>query len=260
VENGLPDDGIYSVFNFTWKPDPVATEYEVLIDYPGALATQIINSSVTIKLPNYNPITANDAAHIGIRASNIVGATTIYTLACFLAGSPVSMYNGTTKPIEEVAIGDFVVGAFGEKNEVLALQHVYVGNSTMYRINDEHSTTDHHPHVSADKSFYTPEPTIIDTEVYGKDHDVITEEGFKVMRQHGLRPGRVKKMALGHLLKTIEGCRPVATLEPYSLPPETPLYNLVVGGSHTYHVDGYAVTGWPREDDFDYDAWVPKVI
>jgi hypothetical protein len=24
------------------------------------------------------------------------------------------------------------------------------------------------------------------------------------------------------------------------------------------HADGYAVTGWPREDDFDYDNWVPR--
>jgi len=31
--------------------------------------------------------------------------------------------------------------------------------------------------------------------------------------------------------------------------------NLVISGSHTYHVDGYAVTGWPREDDFNYDNW-----
>jgi hypothetical protein len=257
-DTSAPNDGIYSVYSFTWTPDPVATEYEVLVDYPGTLATQIIENSVTIKLPNYSTSTNATLANVGIRASNIVGSTTIYTVACFLAGSLVSMYDGTTKPIEEVAIGDFVVGAFGEKNEILALQHVHVGHSTMYRINDEHSTTDHHPHVSADKSFYTPEPTIIDSEVYGKDHDVITEEGFTVMRLHGLKPGRVKKMGLGHLLKTIEGCRPVVALEPYSLPPETPLYNLVVSGSHTYHVDGYAVTGWPREDDFDYDAWVPK--
>jgi hypothetical protein len=39
------------------------------------------------------------------------------------------------------------------------------------------------------------------------------------------------------------------------MPEDTQLYNLVIGGSHTYHVDGYAVTGWPREDDFDYDLW-----
>jgi hypothetical protein len=30
------------------------------------------------------------------------------------------------------------------------------------------------------------------------------------------------------------------------------------GGSHTYNVDGYAVTGWPNEEDFDYDLW--KII
>jgi hypothetical protein len=50
----------------------------------------------------------------------------------------------------------------------------------------------------------------------------------------------------------------VKSLETYSMPPDTQLYNLVVGGSHTYHVDGYAVTGWPREDDFDYDLWVAR--
>jgi hypothetical protein len=31
-----------------------------------------------------------------------------------------------------------------------------------------------------------------------------------------------------------------------------------MSGSHTYHVDGYAVTGWPSEHDFDYDTWNAK--
>jgi hypothetical protein len=57
-------------------------------------------------------------------------------------------------------------------------------------------------------------------------------------------------------LKTVEGSREIKSFEVYDLPPETQLYNLVVDGSHTYHVEGYAVTGWPHEDDFDYDAWV----
>ena len=42
------------------------------------------------------------------------------------------------------------------------------------------------------------------------------------------------------------------------MPEDTQLYNLVVDGSHTYHVDGYAVTGWPSENDFDYDTWSRK--
>ena len=76
---------------------------------------------------------------------------------------------------------------------------------------------------------------------------------------HGLHPDRVQSMTVGVSLKTLGGSRTVDTLEVYNLPPETQLYNLVVGGSHTFHVDGYAVTGWPREDDFDYDSWTPRV-
>jgi hypothetical protein len=43
-------------------------------------------------------------------------------------------------------------------------------------------------------------------------------------------------------------------------PPHTQLYNLVLGGSHTMRLDGYLVTGWPNEHDFDYDAWRPKDV
>lgn len=252
---GVSTEGIYTLFNLAWTPDPTATDYETIVQYPGALATQILNNTVTISIPNWD----GAAVPAGIRAVNPAGSATTYTsLACFLAGSPVHLADGTVKAIETVAIGDQVVGAFGETNPVLALQRVYVGNSLMVRINGEHSTTDHHPHVSADKRFYTVEPAVIEEGVYGKEHLVIGPEGPVLRKLHGLAKGRVQKLALGHALKTIDGSRTVMTIERYRLPPETPLYNLVVGGSHTYHVNGYAVTGWPREDDFDYTTWMPK--
>ena len=47
----------------------------------------------------------------------------------------------------------------------------------------------------------------------------------------------------------------IISIEPYILPPETQLYSFVLSGSHTYFVEGYAVTGWARDDDFDYDTW-----
>jgi hypothetical protein len=73
---------------------------------------------------------------------------------------------------------------------------------------------------------------------------------------HGLKRERIEKLHIGVELKTVEGSRITQSIETYSMPEDTQLYNLVVGGSHTYHVDGYAVTGWPREDDFDYDKWM----
>ena len=61
-------------------------------------------------------------------------------------------------------------------------------------------------------------------------------------------------------MKTVEGPKEITFLETYEMAPETQLYNLVVGGSHTFCVDGYAVTGWPNEEDFDYDTWTVKNV
>ena len=76
-------------------------------------------------------------------------------------------------------------------------------------------------------------------------------------RNIGLTTYRVKKLTVGVELVTQGGSKVVNSIEQYKLPPDTKLYNFVVGGSHTYIVNGYAVTGWPREDDFDYKTWTP---
>ena len=125
-------------------------------------------------------------------------------------------------------------------------------------INEEHHTTSHHPHVTVDKQFVSMHPhRLVNT--YRMEHEVITKNGVKEKwTLHGLKATRCHSvMEVGMKMKTIEGSREIKTLRCYSLSPETQLYNLVIGGSHTYHVDGYAVTGWPREDDFDYDEWKP---
>jgi phosphoribosylformylglycinamidine (FGAM) synthase PurS component len=167
------------------------------------------------------------------------------------------MADGTTKPIEDVQVNDLVIGAFGEINKILALHLPILGSSDMCKINDEHSTTNHHPHVSLDKKFYCGDTDLSST--YGHKHKVIDEYGNTVERMlDGLNKERIKKLHIGVNLKTIEGSRITNSIEIYSMPEDTQLYNLVVDGSHTYHVDGYAVTGWPSEHDFDYDNWTSK--
>ena len=104
--------------------------------------------------------------------------------------------------------------------------------------------------------FYCGDPDLVSNSTYGRVHKVIDAAGDVVDRMlHGLKKERIQKLVEGVTLKTVEGGRIVRSLELYSMPETTQLYNLVVSGSHTYHVDGYAVTGWPREDDFDYDTW-----
>ena len=179
--------------------------------------------------------------------------------SCFLAGTMVAMADGTFKAIETIVPGDTVIGAFGEINMVLALDFVTLGNRWMYNINDEHWTSDDHPHVSADGKFYSPEPDKIYKE-WGRVYTVITNDGNEQWVNIGLQPGRVNTLVPGVTLQTLFGPKLVETISQVVMDPNTRLYNLVIDNSHTYTVDGYAVTGWPREDNWDYDTWQAKSI
>ena len=241
-----------------WDPIPNASYYTVSTTDPDVNVNYPNNTATTVTLTRTG---GSGPFFITIAAFNACGSSTteVETGPCFLAGSLVHLADGSVKPIEEVEVGEFVLGAFGEFNQVLALHRPLLGSHTMCRINNEHSTTSHHPHISADKGFYCVHPQTVETATYGREHPVLNKDGEEEMRfLHGLRAGRVQPLVVGTELKTVEGSRHVQHLDLYSLPADTQLYNLVVAGSHTYHVDGYAVTGWPREDDFDYDAWVSK--
>ena len=182
-------------------------------------------------------------------------------LSCFLAGTPVALADGTTKPIEEVAVGDLVVGAFGEANPVVALQRPLLADSKVCRINDEHTTTTHHPHIGSDRQFYCPDPDAIKRVMYGKTHTIIYGDGSTEERfMTGVNPDRIKKLELGTALQTTTGPRSITKIEPLPMSSDTQVYHLVVGGSHTYTVDGYAVVGWATETDFDYDTWSAKTM
>jgi len=253
-----PYDVSYNVgFDLTWDPVPGAVSYTLTSNFQ----TDLIVPTGSTSASAYTLSSGDSVSErtFVLRIQTACGPTTATTTVnpCFLAGSLVQMADGSAKAIEEVAVGDLVLGAFGEINEVLALHRPLLGPvATMCRINDEHSTTNHHPHISVDKQFYCGDPGLVEMTTYGREHDVVDRDGQTVRRfLHGLRKGRVQALTPGIQLKTVEGFRAVKTLVTYAMPPDTQLYNLVIGGSHTYHVDGYAVTGWPREDDFDYDQW-----
>lgn len=181
-------------------------------------------------------------------------------LTCFLAGSTVFMADGTIKAIELVEAGEYVVGAFGEINEVLALDRTMLGARPMYRINSDHSTTAEHPHVGIDRKFYAQDTEATYSE-YGTEHRCLVKNGgIKELVFHGVRPGVVNTLYVGLELQTVGGAKKVESIEKYNLPESTLLFNLVVGGSHTYTVNGYAVSGWIRDDDFDYETWTNQNV
>ena len=256
---GLVSSNYYPM-DFSWNALPGAISYTITTTNPVGSGAPVITytspaTTASILYDDSEPhtVTVTAITRCGPTSTNIV------VQPCFLAGSLVHMADGTTKAIEDVQVNDLVIGAFGEINKVLALHRPLLGTADMCKINDEHSTTNHHPHVSLDKQFYCGNPELVSSTTYGHKHNVIDENGNIVERMlDGLNKERIKKLHIDVELKTIEGSRITKTIEVYSMPEDTQLYNLVVDGSHTYHVDGYAVTGWPSEHDFDYDNWSCK--
>jgi hypothetical protein len=253
-----PYDTDYEVYyNLSWDPVADAISYTVTSNGAGDLVVHPTSTSTTATI--YLPTGDYDNRIFTLRATTRCGSvdTSEEVFPCFLAGTPVQMADGTIKAIEDICVNDLVLGAFGEINTVLALHRPLLGSALMCKINDEHSTTNHHPHISLNRQFYCGNPELVSQLTYGHFHKVIDAEGTIVERMlHGLKKERIQKLSLGVELKTVEGSRIVTSIETYTMPEDTQLYNLVVSGSHTYHVDGYAVTGWPREDDFDYDNWI----
>ncbi len=251
-------DGDYLQYNtgyaLQWNSIPNVSVYNIV---------QLNNNDQTFEITsstsgNWYSNGFNDDNNLIIHA-HVTGCPDISTSVgapCFFHDAIITMADGSTKAIEEVRVGDLVLGAFGEFNEVLALHRPLLGYNTMTNINNDHHTSSHHPHVSPDKQFYSVKPSVVMSDTYGKSHEVLDENMVPYQRfLAGLKPGRVQQMEIGVQLKTVDGSREITFLETYEMAPETQLYNLVVSGSHTYHVDGYAVTGWPNEDDFDYDTW-----
>jgi hypothetical protein len=222
----------------TWSAVPNATSYTIsavqtsgLLPYSLTYTYNITGpTSATFTLTSINDDAGNYALQITVTANNECSsssATTPEVGPCFLAGSLVEMADGSTKVIEDVQIGDIVLGAFGEHNPVLALHRPLLGKNRMCKINNEHHTSSHHPHISVDKKFYCAHPAVASGATYGREHEVIVEDNKKEMRMlHGLKPERIQELQLGVELKTIEGSRVVNEFEIYSMPEDTQLYNL----------------------------------
>ncbi len=251
-------DGDYDFYDLSWNTIANADTYTVTTTYAGVVFSNVTNTSARATFTQGN---TGDVTFV-ITATNSCGSTssnTTVSYPCFLAGSLVTLEDGSEVPIEDVKVGDMVIGAFGEINPVLALHRPLLGAGKLVSINGEHITSAHHPHIASNKSFYSADPARVYSSTYGREHEVLNAKGeVEVRMLHGLQEGRVQQLVTGIVLKTIEGEREVKSVEELHFPSDTQLYNLVVGGSHTYHVEGYAVTGWPREDDFDYDLWTPK--
>ena len=144
--------------------------------------------------------------------------------SCFVEGTLIAMADGSIKKIEDVKIGEKVIGQDGQINTVLDYDHPMLDGRELIGINGL-------------GEFMTPE------------HPVMTKEGWKAYRIEDtikayphLEDLMVGNLQVGDQLLMINGqYLTVESLERYENNPEQRVYNFILDGNNTYHANGVLV-------------------
>lgn len=142
---------------------------------------------------------------------------------CFIAGTKVLLANGTVKTIEEINIGDVLLGENDSRNEVLGFLHHPKSKSPIYGFN-------------GDKPFAT------------EDHPFMTTEGWKSINPDMTKMSspnlEVNKLEVGDTLVTETGLVKIDSINIGELEEGGMVYNFILGGNHTYYANGYLVSDY----------------
>ena len=144
--------------------------------------------------------------------------------SCFIAGTMIRMFDGTDKKIEDVIIGDELLGYHGEKNKVLAFDRPLLNRRTLYAINDKNCfVTEEHPFLTTVgwKSIYPPSLKAEDENMY--------------------QQLEIDYMCLGQDLITLNGTKKLDSLSFDKKASNQTVYNFILDGNNTYYANGYLV-------------------
>jgi hypothetical protein len=150
--------------------------------------------------------------------------------SCFTADAMVAMADGSLKDIHLVEIGDDVLGAGGAVNTV-----VDIDRTLMWPGKPQHLIR-----INGGKEFMTD------------NHPVMTTDGWKALvpdlaerEAYDTLKGQVGLLEIGDVIVMADGkTLPVDSIEivPHGTE-NVRLYNLHVGGNHTYYANGFLVHG-----------------
>lgn len=213
------------------------------------------SGNVAIYNPNGNAISISANSPINGSSGIVnIGYFGVFnsTWSCFPAGQKVLMYDGTNRNIEDVKVGEQVMGAFGEPNVVDLIQKPLRGNRIIYDVLGL-LTTDEHDILNGERDgFYYLSMASYDRErntwqdCYDKDGKIV-----KILCD-GLNTPEIKMedLVVGVKICTLDGAKKVDKIL-ISNREDKHLYHLVTsGGSTTYSVNGVFVAGHLDADSF----------
>ena len=177
---------------------------------------------------------------------------------CFPGETLVTMADGAKRRIDQIRVGDVLEGGFGYRNTVIAIDKSRLQNRPLKVLNGYHRFTEEHRHVSP-QGWVSMNADATMAE-HNQWYDVIVDNHgtieprlmvkFTKTPILPLRPGIILLKGDGYeteFVMTIE--------DDWSRPEGEEVYSLVMSGSHTFLANGFIVSGWARDDDFDYTPW-----
>jgi hypothetical protein len=234
---------IYNYVNVNNPPPPGGTvRFETVYEgdgrggYRPAYTTTVTSfsdgSSMSITTNQSGQITsqsATDAPDTG--ESNDVGIVSTTTSegnnpnasapSCFDPMALVTIHNGSKKHIKDVMVGDLLMNQQGSSNEVLGIVTPKLKNSLMYSFNK------HWAFVS-------------------ESHPILTTTGWAAFNPNSWAVeeefvGKLSKIEIGTEIITQDGTELVNEIQGHILPEYYTIYNLILGGDHTYIVENCVV-------------------
>lgn len=170
--------------------------------------------------------------------------------SCFIAGTSVLMADGSQRAIEAVHVGDRVVGRRGRINTVRGCERTVLGARRLYGLNGSR------PFVTAEHPFLTVEGwKALDPEATRSENAALSVGALQIGDQ--LCRG-VLRIVGGERRSTPDapGClflQRTTTLEAVAAvvaPADTPVFNLLLDGDHSYVADGWIVHNKGGTDSF----------
>lgn len=144
---------------------------------------------------------------------------------CFVPGTEICMADGSIKPIEDVVIGDQLIGKDGNINTVLEYLRPVLGSRSLISFNNGVPfITDDHPVLMADGSWKSVDPDAT------------------LSKYASLTDRNIGQLAVGDVIATSDGAGfEIASIERHQHSADLQLYNFSLDGDHTYVANNLVV-------------------
>ena len=143
--------------------------------------------------------------------------------SCFVAGTLITMATGVLKAIEDVVLGDVLLGENNSHNVVLGYDRPMLGGRKLYSFNGKKAfVTAEHPFMTSNGwASISPEDLLAES---AATYDILSPSCLGV----------------GDDLVKIQGGEVIETIEEHEAEDQL-LYNFTLTGDHTYYADEFLV-------------------